>query len=45
MNEMTRQWMIRTIRAVQFYEDGALEKMNDEDLRETFERLLDWIEG
>lgn len=45
MGKDTRAWMIEVIRTVQFYVDGALERLSDEDLRETFERLLDWLEN
>lgn len=44
MDEQTRTWMIGIIREHQYYRDGALEKMNDADLFDTFERLLDWLE-
>ena len=31
MGKDTRAWMIEVIRTVQFYEDGALERLSDED--------------
>lgn len=37
-------FMICIIRRHWHYEDGVLEKMSDEEVREIFERLLDWIE-
>ena len=40
-----REMVIRIIRERWFYEQGTLEKMTDEELQETYERFLDWVEG
>lgn len=40
-----REIVIRIIRERWFYEQGTLEKMTDEELQETYERFLDWVEG
>lgn len=38
------EYMIKIIRQHWFFEEGCLEKMNEDEVRSIFERLLDWIE-
>lgn len=40
-----REIMIATIRHFQYYEAGVLESKSDEQLREIYERVIDWVEG
>ena len=40
---MFRDYMIQTIRSHQYYEDGKLESMSDEELRDIYECLINWI--
>ena len=42
-NEIWRNIMIGFIRSHQWYEAGTLEAMPEEQLREIYERVLDWI--
>lgn len=37
------EYMVKIIREYQYYEVGVLESMSEEELREVFERLLDWL--
>lgn len=39
------EYMIGFIRRYWFYEDGNLENMTEDEVREIYERLIDWIEG
>ena len=39
-----KEYMIGIIRNHWWYEDGKLESMNINEVRDIFERLLDWIE-
>ena len=36
-------YMINIIREHQHYEDGVLEAMSEDEVREIFEALLDWL--
>ena len=36
-------YMISIIREHQHYEDGVLEEMREDEVREIFEALLDWL--
>ena len=38
-----KESMITIIRQHQYYEDGSLEGMTEEEVRDIFETLLDWI--
>lgn len=38
-----REIMIDVIRAYQYYEDGVLESLTDEELKDAYESLMDWI--
>ena len=38
-----RECMIDTIKAYQYYEGGVLESLTDEELKDVYESLLDWI--
>jgi len=38
-----KQYMIGKIRDYWFYEQGALESMSDEEVKEIYERLIDWL--
>lgn len=42
---MFKGFMIEIIKRHQFYDAGKLEKMTEGEVREIFERLLDWIEN
>lgn len=39
-----KEYMISIIRQHQYYEAGTLEKMTEQQVREIFECILDWIE-
>lgn len=39
-----KQYMVNVIRAHQYYEDGALEAMSTEQVREIYETIIDWLE-
>ena len=39
-----KEYMISIIRAHQYYEAGTLEAMNEENVREIYESIIDWIE-
>lgn len=41
---MSKGFMIAIIRRHWYYEKGSLESMGEPEVREVFERLLDWIE-
>lgn len=38
-----KEYMIEVIRQHQYYTDGILEAMTEEQVREIFEALLDWM--
>ena len=38
-----KEYMIRIIRQYWYYEDGKLEAMTEEEVREIYENLIDWI--
>lgn len=40
---MFREYMIKFIRNHQYYADGALETLDEDELRDIYERLIDWI--
>ena len=42
---MDREYAIKVIRDYLYYRDGELEAMTDEELREVYEKLIDWLEG
>lgn len=39
-----REQKIQIIRQWQYYKQGRLESMSDEEIDEIYERLLDWME-
>ena len=40
---MYRLYLIDFIREHQYYRDGALEQMSENELKEIYENLIDWI--
>lgn len=38
-----KKYMIETIRNHWFYEAGSLEAMSEDEVREIYERLIDWL--
>ena len=38
-----KEYMIGIIRQHQFYNEGVLEAMSEEEVRDIYESLLDWI--
>lgn len=38
-----KQYMISIIRAHQYYAEGVLESMSEEQVREIYENLIDWL--
>lgn len=38
-----KEYMIGIIRQHQFYKEGVLEAMSEEEVRDIYESLLDWI--
>lgn len=38
-----KEYMIDTIYRYLYYEDGTLENMTEEEVRQVYENLIDWI--
>lgn len=38
-----KEYMIDTIYRYLYYEDGILENMTEEEVRQVYENLIDWI--
>lgn len=38
-----KEYMISIIRQHQYYADGALENMTEEQVKEIFETIIDWL--
>ena len=38
-----KQIMIDVIRSHQYYEEGSLERLTEEEVREIYENLIDWL--
>lgn len=39
-----KEYMIGTIKEYQYYKDGELESMSEQEIREIYEAVLDWME-
>lgn len=39
-----KQYMISIIRTHQYYEEGTLEVMSEDKVREIYEEIIDWLE-
>ena len=38
-----KQYMIELIRKYQYFEEGALEALDDKELKELYEAVVDWL--
>lgn len=40
-----KEYMIKIIRTHQYYEDGILEALDEEKIREIYNDVIDWLEA
>lgn len=40
-----KEYMIGIVRQYQHYEAGTLEAMSEEEVREIYDMVIDWLEG
>lgn len=40
-----KEYMVSVIRRYWYYDEGSLEAMSDEDVKEIFDYLIDWLDG